>query len=337
VGERRARSTRWTASRRRLAATILAALGVLALALGAGLVGPWTLPAASHLLHPVTSPAPFPSVAVAVRFAGTLPALPPGPVPVALAAVSLPVGARLVLPAGPGPVLLGVEVGAVSARVNGSTALLAAMPEAVAPPFPVAAAGATAVPGLGAIVVAPAGAAIELVHVSGVSAAGAFVAFGTTDVAAADAAVRLIASGQLNPPPASPLRVEMTRWSLALGAIMPAQVVADPELLGVAAGSIVLALHPGEARIRRGYGGEERLSGGPGDPLASRPAEDAGHDHGGGSADPVRPAGPPFLHGSVAGLAAGDTAIVQPGSTRTLQGTGPDPAVVWVVALVPAR
>jgi hypothetical protein len=337
VGERRARSTRWTASRRRLAATILAALGVLALALGAGLVGPWPLPAASHLPHPVTSSAPFPSVAVAVRFAGMLPALPPGPVPVALAAFALPVGARLALPVGPGPVLLGVEVGAVSARVNGSTALLAAMPEAVAPPFPVAAAGAPAVPGLDAIVVAPAGAAIELVNVSGVSAAGAFVAFGTTDVAAADAAVRLIASGQLDPPPASPLRVEMTRWSLALGAIMPAQVMADPELLGVAAGSIMLALHPGEARIRRGYGGEEGLSGGPGDPLASRPAEVAAHDHGGGSADPVRPAGPPFLHGSVAGLAAGDTAIVQPGSTRTLQGTGPDPAVVWVVALVPAR
>ena len=117
---------------------------------------------------------------------------------------------------------------------------------------------------------------------------------------------------------------------------MPAQVVAGPELLGVASGSIALALHPGEVRIRRGYGGEEEMSGGPGDPLASRPNEDEGHDHEGGSADPVRPAGPPFLHGTVAGLAAGDTAIVRPGSTRTLQGTSPDPAVVWVVTILPA-
>jgi hypothetical protein len=92
--------------------------------------------------------------------------------------------------------------------------------------------------------------------------------------------------------------------------------------------------------IRRGYGGEERLSGEPGDPLASRIAEDPGHGHEAGSADltePVRPAGLLPIWGSVAGLAAGDAIFLQPGSTRTVEGVGPVPAVVWAVALVPAE
>ena len=140
MGERRARSTRWTASRRRLAATVLAALGVLALAVGAGLVGPWPLPAASRsppgdLLRPV------PQRCRRGALCRTLPALPPGPVPLALAAFSLPVGARLALPAGPGPPpRRGGRSGAC--WVSGSTTLLAATAEAVAPPIPVAAGGA---------------------------------------------------------------------------------------------------------------------------------------------------------------------------------------------------
>jgi hypothetical protein len=270
---------------------------------------------------------------LAARFIGPLPALPPGPVPVALATFSLPIGSRLVLPAGPGPVLLGVETGEVTARVDGSMTLLAVMPEAVAPPFQVAAGGQTDVPGSGAVMVAPAGSAIALTNAGTVPAAGAFVAFGTAMVAAPDgAAVRLVAGGQLDSPPAGPLWAEATRWSLASGVIVPAHAADGPELLAVAAGTVQVALHPGKALIRRSYGGEEWISGEPGDPLAPRTAEDAGHGHEAESAGPVRPAGPVPLRGSVSGLAAGDAAFLQVGSTRTLQGVGP--AVVWVVALV---
>ena len=326
----RARDRRW------LVATTLAVFGVLAISLGAGrLVGLSLAPTTSHAPHPSASAAAFPTDAARARFTGTLPALPSGPVPVVLSAFALPVGARLMLPAGPGPVLLSVEVGAVRARVGGSTALLGATPEAVAPPFQVAQVGDTA--GQGSGLVAPAGAAIELANVGSAPATGTLVAFGTmTDVASDDAAVHRIAGGQLDPPPAGPLRAEVTRWSLAPGAIMPAHVVAYPELLATAAGTVAVALHPGEAVIRRGYGGEERVSGEPGDPLESRPGEDEGHEHEGESADSAQPAGPPMLRGSVLALAAGDAAGLRPGSTRTLQGIGPAEAVVWVVALVPA-
>jgi hypothetical protein len=254
---------------------------------------------------------------------------------VALATFSLPVGVQLVLPAGPGPVLLGVEVGTVNARVVGSMTRLAVTPEAVAPPFQVTAGEETAVPRSGAVLVAPAGSAIALTNVGTVPAAGAFVAFGTATVAAPDGgAVRLLAGGQLDPPPGGPLWVEATRWSLAPGVIAPAHAADGPELLAVAAGTVQLALHPGRAMIRRSFGGEEWISGEPGDPLAPRTAEEAGHGHEAESAGPIRPAGPAPLWGSVSGLAAGDAAVLQLGSTRTLQGVGPAPAVVWVVALV---
>ena len=315
----------------------LAVLGTLAL--GAGLlVGPSAPPADGPLPRPATSSAARPVGTLATHFFGPLPALATGPVPVALAAFSLPVGARLVLPAGPGPVILGAEVGTVSARVGGSMARLAASAEVVAPPFQVAAGGETAVPGSGAVLVAPAGSAIELTNVGTVLAAGAFVAFGTATVAAPDGAtVRLVASGQLAPPPAGPLWAEATRWFLAPGAIVPAHAADGPELLAVAAGTVQVALHPGEALIRRGYGGEERTSGEPGDPLAARTAEEAGHGHEAELAGPVSPAGPAPLWGSVSGLAAGDAMFLQPDSTRTVQGVGSSPAFVWVVALVPAE
>jgi len=71
--------------------------------------------------------------------------------------------------------------------------------------------------------------------------------------------------------------------------------------------------------------------------LAALSVEDEGHEHEAESSDPVQSAGPPSLRGSVVGLAAGDAAVLRPGSIRTLQGIGPAPAVVWVVALVPAE
>jgi hypothetical protein len=335
VGEQSARILRQVGSRRRVAAAALAVLSSLAFAfaLGAGrLVRPLTTPQSA------ASPATRPGSLVAALFSGTLPAVPPGSVSVTLAVFTLPIGAQLELPAGSGPVLLGLEVGAARARVGGSTTLLAATPEAVSPPFQVAAGGDTGLPGLKPGLVVPAGEVIELTNAGTVPATGAFVAFGTTTMPAPDGtAIRLLAGGQLDPPPAGPLRAEVTRWSLAPGAIMPASVVADSELLAVAEGSVELALRPGEAVIQRSYGGAERVSGGPGDPLAALSVEDEGHEHEAESSDPVQSAGPPSLRGSVVGLAAGDAAVLRPGSIRTLQGIGPAPAVVWVVALVPAE
>ena len=87
MGERRARSARQVGSHRYLAATALAVLGVLMLTLGADrLVGSSIPSIASHASHPAVSPAAFPIGAVTARLTGTLPALPPGPVPLALAA-----------------------------------------------------------------------------------------------------------------------------------------------------------------------------------------------------------------------------------------------------------
>ena len=336
MGQRSALVARPAGHVRRLAAVALAALGVLAL--GAGLLVEPSAPPAVPASRPATSSAARAVGALTARLIGPLSGLPTGPVPVALATFSIPVGGRLVLAAVPGPVILGAETGVVNARVDGSTARLAASTEAVAPPFQVAAGGETAVPGSEAVLIAPDGSAIELTNVGTGPAAGAFVAFGTETVAAPDGtAVRLVAGGQLDPPPAGPLWLEATRWSLAPGAIVPAHEADGPELVVLAAGTVQLALHPGKAVIRRSYGGEEWTSGEPGDPLAARTAEDAGHRHEVGSAGPVRPAGPAPLWGSVSGLAAGDAAFLQMGSTRTLQGVGPTPAVVWVVAIVPAE
>jgi hypothetical protein len=273
-----------------------------------------------------------------VRFTGMLPPLPSGSIPVALATFTLPLDARVVLPAGSGPVLLGVETGAVRVRLDGSQALLAATPEAVAPPFQVVVGPTPNLPELSPSLVAPAAVTVELTTVGTTPATGTLVAFGTTPIGVAtDERVHLVASGQLALPAGSLLQAEVTRWSLPPRAILPAHTVANPELLGVATGSIQMALHPGEALVRRSSGSEQWTSGESGDPLAAAPVEEAEHDHEAGAADLVRSPGPPSLHGSVLGLAAGDAAVLDLGSTRTLQGSGPAPASVWVVALVPAR
>lgn len=269
-----------------------------------------------------TVPAVLPTAEIRALGAADLPPLPVGPTSVVLAIAHVEPGAQWTPAAGATVLLAGVLDGQVT--VDGK-AVAAGTIETVAAGAEIAAAEA----GPAAVVLAAVGVAEPPVG-------------GTGTI------VQPVASIVLDAPPPGPVRVELARLVLGPAAIAPPRTEEGPVLVAVETGVIDIALHPGAARVRRATGGEELVSGGPGDPLAPFAAPDGdghGEDIGAGAGQPQVPghgevggglSAATRLQGGVVGLGAGDAAALSPGTTRTMQGVAEDPSVAWLVLLGPA-
>jgi quercetin dioxygenase-like cupin family protein len=135
--------------------------------------------------------------------------------------------------------------------------------------------------------------------------------------------------------PTEPARVSLSRLTLAPETITLAQSIAGPEFLAVEKGDLSLALHPGEMTITRAAGDQESVIAGNHNPLATPEiSEEEEHEEGHHAAASPE-AERTELNGTVAGLTAGDSALVASGGTYTLQG-GDDGSALLVLTIAPA-
>ncbi|MEA2514638.1 MAG: acid phosphatase type 7, partial [Thermomicrobiales bacterium] len=258
-----------------------------------------------------------------------------GPGSIGFARTTLEPGGTVRLDATTGPSLHFVTEGTWTVRPAGDGA--------VSPATPASADGAPLEPDgevvldPGGRLLLPAGASVEVDNVGDVPAVSLSAEVTERMVAPDGNGVEWRPFGDPVAVPAGAMQVELTRLTLGRGATAAPHNTEGPELLDVRAGPVLLVLNPGQVRISRAEGGEENLSAGYDDPsITPEPDSAEGDDHedGGMGADSAPPGTP--LPGTAIGLRSGDAALLATGGTRVLRASDDAPAVILVVAVVPA-
>lgn len=259
--------------------------------------------------------------------------------PVNLARVAMTSGATLEIPAEQGPALYFVQSGGI--QVVGSGGATTEPAAGVA-----ASSSASATPSTawslvaGQLVLLPAGSTATITNVATGAAeliVAEFIARDAEPPAAPGVAWQVLASGDIELP-AQPGAIRLDRFTLAPNATLLPYQTPGPEVIAVEAAPVEMALHPGEARIVRSYGGEEFITGPPSDPFATPvEEEDEAEEHEADHAGETEAESPGItpLQGTVAGLSPGDAAFLDAGSHRTIRAVGSEASVVLILAFVP--
>ena len=267
-----------------------------------------------------------------------------GAVPVAIARCTIEPSAEQSWDTTLGAALHHVTAGELVVRFEGQAQSTPQVIRAGAASAEATAAGKTVAARQGDLIVLPAGASATLRNDAATPAATLAVELVSQTPSPTSAGVQCqeLVSETVSLP-AGRARVGIDRLTLAIGAIAPAHQASGLEVLIVEAGAISLALHPGQSRIARASGGQEIVTGSPGDPLATlEPDPEADpepdpeqEEEGTESAEVIETPVAVPLQGTVIGLTTGDIAVLTPGSTRTIQGADDGASAVLVVAVSP--